>query len=119
MTESDYELFWSKLPKARNEPVVSSLPRFQTELVTSMLHSICARALVLTKKGYLGLGPTNAQKGDLVCIFYGCSVPVIIRKYGQHYRFVGESYIHGLMDGAAVDQPSLRNTMEEREFVLR
>ena len=32
--------------------------------------------------------------------------------------FVGESYIHGLMDGAAVNQQSLRDTFEEREFIL-
>ncbi|KAK0515386.1 hypothetical protein JMJ35_002765 [Cladonia borealis] len=117
--ESHYKLFWSKVPKWLNDPATTSTAQFQKSLVENMMLSTCARTLVLTKKGYLGLGPTNAQQGDLVCILYGCSVPVIIRKYGQHYRFVGESYIHGLMDGAAVDQPSLRDTMEEREFVLR
>ena len=119
LTDSDYKLFWSKIPKSLNDPTAPSPALFQKVLVWHMMQSTCARTLVLTKKGYLGLGPTNAQKGDLVCILYGCSVPVIIRKYGQDYRFVGESYIHGLMDGAAVDQPSLRDTMEEREFMLR
>ena len=119
LTDSDYNLFWSKVPKSLNDPTAPIPAPFQRSLMGTMIQSTCARTLVLTRKGYLGLGPTNAQKGDLVCILYGCSVPVIIRKYGQGYRFVGESYIHGLMDGAAVDQPSLRDTMEEREFVLR
>lgn len=119
ITDSDYKLYWSKAPKSLNDPAAPSPDLSQKSLVAGMIHSVCARALVLTKKGYLGLGPTNAQIGDLVCILYGCSVPVIIRKYGQDHRFVGESYIHGLMDGAAVDQPSLRDTMEECEFVLR
>jgi hypothetical protein len=29
----------------------------------------------------IGLVPDNANEGDLVCILYGCSVPVILRKY--------------------------------------
>ena len=34
-----------------------------------------------TKYGdYLGLIPEHAQEDDLVCIFYGCSVPVLLRK---------------------------------------
>lgn len=119
ITDSDYNLFWSKVPKSLNDPAAPGPALFQKSLVANMMQSTCARTLVLTKKGYLGLGPTNARKGDLVCILYGCSVPVIIRKYGQGHRYVGESYIHGLMDGAAVDQPSLRDTMEEQEFVLR
>lgn len=119
ITDSDYNLFWSKVPKSLNDPGAPSPALFQKSLVASMIQSTCARTLVLTKKGYLGLGPTNARKGDFVCILYGCSVPVIIRKYGQGHRYVGESYIHGLMHGAAVDQQTLRDTMEEREFVLR
>ena len=119
INDSNYKLFWSNVPESLNDPAAPSPALFQKSIVGNMTVSTCARTLVLTKKGYLGLGPTNAQKGDLVCILYGCSVPVIIRKYGQDYRFVGESYIHGLMYGAAVDQPSLRDTMEEREFVLR
>lgn len=38
------------------------------------------RALVKTNKGRLGLVGKNVQSGDLVCILYGCSVPVVLRK---------------------------------------
>lgn len=39
------------------------------------------RRLMHTKHGnHLGLVPENAKKGDLVCIFYGCSVPVLLRR---------------------------------------
>lgn len=118
MTDNDYKLFWSKVPKSLGDTVAPDLAPLLKSLVESMIQRICARTLVLTKKGYLGLGPTKARKGDLVCILYGCSVPVIIREHGQGHEFVGESYIHGLMDGAAVNQQSLRDTLEEREFML-
>jgi hypothetical protein len=38
------------------------------------------RSLVMTKSGKLGLVGRNVEKGDLICIFYGCSVPVVLRK---------------------------------------
>lgn len=38
------------------------------------------RALVKTKKGRLGLVDKDVKEGDLVCILYGLSVPVILRK---------------------------------------
>ncbi|KAI1608937.1 heterokaryon incompatibility protein-domain-containing protein [Exophiala viscosa] len=39
------------------------------------------RRLMHTKYGkHLGLIPKKAKKDDLVCIFYGCSVPVLLRR---------------------------------------
>lgn len=56
-------------------------------------------------KPLFGLAPTTAQEGDLICILYGCSVPVILRKMGSDsdpfYHLIGEAYVHGMMDGEA------------------
>jgi hypothetical protein len=38
------------------------------------------RALVKTKKGRFGLVDREVKEGDLVCILYGLSVPVVLRK---------------------------------------
>ena len=40
--------------------------------------------------------------GDELCILYGCSVPVILRKSGAYYTVIGEAYLHGVMDGEAI-----------------
>ena len=37
------------------------------------------RAMIKTANGHLGLASEKVQKGDLVCILYGCTVPVILR----------------------------------------
>ena len=42
--------------------------------------SIWDRRLIKTFNGRLGLAPAKVQRGDLVCILYGCSVPVIMRR---------------------------------------
>ena len=72
------------------------------------------RKFFRTKKGFIGLGPRSMRQGDLVCILYGGRVPFILRKEGNHYRLVGESYVHGIMEGEAVTKDN-----EVREFVLR
>lgn len=53
----------------------------------------------------LGLRLSNAQgeqavqHGDMVFIVKGCSVPVILRKFGEEkYTFIGGSYVRGLME---------------------
>ncbi|KAK7932155.1 hypothetical protein PG985_002867 [Apiospora marii] len=38
------------------------------------------RCLVKTKNGHLGLANMPVQQGDMVCIIFGCTVPVILRR---------------------------------------
>jgi hypothetical protein len=53
-----------------------------------------------------GLGPLKAMQRDVVCVLFGCSVPVIFRKHvdedGKYFELVGEAYIYGKVDGEAV-----------------
>jgi hypothetical protein len=48
------------------------------------------------------LCPAATKAGDEVCILYGCSVPVILRRKGAFYVLVGESFLHGIMFGEAM-----------------
>lgn len=38
------------------------------------------RRMMRTGNQWLGLAPKSAREGDLICILYGCSVPVVLRK---------------------------------------
>lgn len=61
------------------------------------------RTLIVTKKGYIGLGPPDTQSGDLVCVFQGGNAPFVLRKIaGPYYQLFGDSYIHGIMTGESV-----------------
>jgi hypothetical protein len=63
----------------------------------------CARKRIFARKGgYIGLGPADAQIGDVVVILVGCNVPVILRPSSNQWRFVGESYVAGIMDGELI-----------------
>lgn len=41
------------------------------------------RAMIRTESGKLGLVSNRVKEGDLVCVLYGCSVPVILRYEGR------------------------------------
>ena len=57
------------------------------------------RRFFTTTKGFMGLAPDIAEVGDKVCLIAGCCTPFIIRPEGPNYALVGESYVHGVMDG--------------------
>lgn len=57
-----------------------------------------------SKKGYLGWGPPGMRTGDLVCILFGCDMPVILRKVGDHYLNIGTCFVLGIMDGQALSR---------------
>ena len=54
----------------------------------------------MTKNNDLGLASVNVQKGDIVCILYGCSVPVVLRRLGaEDYHKLKDKYMPDLGDG--------------------
>ncbi|KAI1439855.1 heterokaryon incompatibility protein-domain-containing protein [Annulohypoxylon stygium] len=59
------------------------------------------RSFFFTQTGYMGLGP-DVQTGDLVCIFFGAEVPFVLRPKSACYEFIGDAYVHGVMEGEAV-----------------
>lgn len=70
--------------------------------------------------------PQHAAKvGDQLCILYGCSVPVVLRKQWRgsiqyHWQLFGEAYVHGFMDGERIfPLSSARDERTEVEFEIR
>ena len=72
------------------------------------------RRFCVTKNGCMGLVPKRAAEGDRLCVFLGGAAPFVIRKnVSGHYSLVGECYIHGSMDGEAIDMESVEEEEEE------
>lgn len=64
-----------------------------------------SRRFFSTTSGYWGLGPSMMELGDKCFIFFGSRVPSVVRPIGSSggYKFIGECYIYGLMEGEWVD----------------
>jgi hypothetical protein len=76
------------------------------------------RSFLFTRKGYYALGPWITKPGDICCVFFGATVPFILRKVDEasHYKLIGEAYIHGLMRGEAVNP--IPKDEQQGEFIL-
>jgi hypothetical protein len=94
-----------RTPLENENPIVKS---FLKTVNTMMRERILFRAT----NGFLGLGPKQVRPGDFICILFGCSVPVVLRKHeldnkqdtrreqkADLYRLLGECYVHGIMNG--------------------
>ncbi len=76
----------------------------------------CRRSFSITG-GDVGLGHGGVRRGDAIVLFYGGSThseKVRRRIAGQ---IVGESYIHGLMHGEAMEERHRQGRLDE-DFIL-
>lgn len=89
------------------------LNRFFDTIVRMLLR------LTVTRNGRIGLIPEKARKGDLVCVLFGCSVPVVLRQCTdcdgeETFLFVGECFLDGVMEGQGLEDPGCT----ERDFCI-
>lgn len=91
--------------------------------INRVLSVIWNRTLARTSKlGRLALLPYETRKGHVICILYGCSVPVVLEKTkdktstGEEiWELIGECYVYEMMAGEALAKR--REMMEDdREF---
>lgn len=59
----------------------------------------------------------------VICILHGCSVPVVLRPFtnstgSKYYQFIGDCYLHTMMDGRAIDVQESEE-LETVNFELR
>lgn len=70
--------------------------------------------LMTSCNGRIGMASPKAIKGDLICILFGCSIPMILRKvkHKDQYTVVGECFLDEYMEGKAMEQRG----KQERSF---
>jgi hypothetical protein len=62
------------------------------------------RRFAITDGGFMGLVPLETKQGDKVVVLAGADVPFIIRTISDDRNvIVGESYLHGFMNGEIFD----------------
>ncbi|KAI1077748.1 heterokaryon incompatibility protein-domain-containing protein [Whalleya microplaca] len=74
----------------------------------------------LTSDELFGMGSRRIQEDDCICILFGCSVPVVLRRRNREFSLIGECYVHSMMDGEAVAQLELGTspfTIEEFDII--
>jgi Heterokaryon incompatibility protein (HET) len=85
--------------RALNEPTFSQRRSFERYLTMAF-----GRRLARTEKGYLALVPARAKVGDSITLCKGGKTPLILRPFEASWELVGDSYVHGIMNGEAFNQ---------------
>lgn len=69
------------------------------------------RRFAVTERGYFALVPRGVREGDAIVVFDKCPVPFVVRRTAAAnivdglvgYELLGEAYVHGLMQGEAME----------------
>jgi hypothetical protein len=60
------------------------------------------RVFFETENGYIGLGPLILEPNDQIWILLGGRIPMVLRPTGNMYQVVRACYVHGYMNGEAI-----------------
>jgi hypothetical protein len=72
--------------------------------VQAILHGIFKRNLFVTEIGDLGMAQDSILEGDLVCVLFGCSIPIILRKLDGHFIYISDACVVGYMYGKGIEE---------------
>ena len=65
---------------------------------------MAARRFCISSTGLLCLGASVLKKDDIIVVPLGCSTPIVLRRQGQEYTYVGDIYVDGYMHGLAIEE---------------
>ena len=96
-----------------------------TALYTCAAASACrGRSFITTTKGRIGLASTDCKEGDVVYIFLGSGMPYVLRPdvaeaETSTFSFVGDCYLHGIMNSEVLDMLEREDTeLELRDVII-
>jgi hypothetical protein len=63
------------------------------------------KRFAILDSGHIGIVPQHAAVGDELVVLLGCTMPLVLRRVGEsNHALIGESYVHGVMDGEAMGE---------------
>jgi hypothetical protein len=73
------------------------------KLFPMMKNAVFGTSLIITDKGEIGRPASPlVEVGDIVCILFGCAMPMVLHPVGDHFEVRGEIYVPGIMKGEAM-----------------
>ena len=95
--------------KSFADATVSAWIEASRKFETIAFFTMSCRRVFATNHGHLGCGPQSMDIGNSVWIVAGSPSPLVLRNVdcsgeGQEYQVVGETYVHGIMNGEALTE---------------
>jgi hypothetical protein len=101
-----FRAIWSDWIPSLGEEDYISVNSLLSLFVKTAARINARRVIALTARGYVGYVPPGTQVGDWICLVSGCPAPFVMRDRDDGegpLRYVGQSYIHGIMHGEAIE----------------
>ena len=58
-----------------------------------------------TEQGLVGMASDRVRKGDVVCVLFGCPLPLVMgRAAGDRWQIVQSCFVYGIMHGEAIEE---------------
>ena len=106
--------FSPDLPLARRREL------FVQPFVMAVQGSLEDQRFFITRNGRIGIGPRDLKEDDLLVVFWGADMPVVLREKQGCQQLLGAAYVHGVMDGEAFESVTEDNIQDRSEvFLLR
>jgi hypothetical protein len=94
-----FAIDWEFVDRNTDDMTAEERQRQSWMLVDTKLMTF-GRRFFETSRGFIGLGPPAACVNDQICVLVGGQVLYVLRTLENgHHEFVGECYVHGMMDG--------------------
>jgi hypothetical protein len=89
-----------------------------SRFINNSIGACCHNMFLRTSEGWRGVGSARIRADDTLAVLFGSPVPLILRQHGTYYRLAGNCYIHGLMDGEAIEMWE-NGEIEATDFEIR
>ncbi|TGO54994.1 hypothetical protein BCON_0098g00160 [Botryotinia convoluta] len=96
------------LQKLQNDKISQNLWQSAKEgqslpFLLELVNTVSGRVFFTTSRGYMGFGAPGAKVEDQFFILGGGWTPFVLRDHKTYYEMIGDSYLHGMMQGETLD----------------
>lgn len=81
-------------PRNVQRRIMELVPRYHFSLSRRQSGWQRRNIVSLFPGGYIGLIPIDIEVGDIVCVLFGCPMPVIMRPVDDYFVFIGVAYFY-------------------------
>lgn len=116
-----YEQQYQKLKTSSLPPQVYDTIEIDepgNEYINALRSYMLGRAFFTTKNGLYGLAVPEICAGDEVTIWFGATVPFVVRHEGDFCRLVGGAYVGGIMAGQMVDELYCEDVLDSKTLLV-
>ncbi|KAI4112604.1 MAG: hypothetical protein LQ345_006276, partial [Seirophora villosa] len=85
----------------RTSGVIGSLAQTTSDdiVMRTLMARLDGRLFAVSDQGYFSLVPAKSCIQDVIAIVQGSELPLILRPSENGFLFIGQAYVHGVMDG--------------------